>query len=121
LITTQDPWRDPFHVYAYKFTVFVPASYRQSDQQCKALENLLRTERPAFTQYQIEYVEPRFRIGFQSMIGLNSVIGRLPEGVTLNETPLGPASILGVPPHKQGGPSLEIGTDSRIGTTTILD
>jgi phage tail-like protein len=121
LITTQDPWRDPFHVYAYKFTVFVPASYRQSDQQRKALENLLRTERPAFTQYQIEYVEPRFRIGFQSMIGLNSVIGRLPEGVTLNETPLGPASILGAPPHKQGGPSLEIGTDSRIGTTTILD
>jgi phage tail-like protein len=27
LITTQDPYRDPFHVYAHKFTVFVPASY----------------------------------------------------------------------------------------------
>ena len=120
LITTQDPWRDPFHVYAYKFTVFVPASYRQSDQQRKALENLLRTERPAFTQYQIEYVEPRFRIGFQSSIGLNTVVGRYPEGVTLNQTALGGDSVLGEPPHKQGGPTLEIGRQSRIGTTTKL-
>ena len=27
LLTAQDPLRDPFHVYAYKFSVFVPASF----------------------------------------------------------------------------------------------
>jgi phage tail-like protein len=120
LKTIQDPYRDPFHVYAHKFTVFVPARYRCSEQQRKALENLLKAESPAHTLYHIEYVEPRFRIGFQSMIGFDSVIGRLPQGVTLNETPLGIASVLGAPPHKQGGPSLEIGKEARIGTTTIL-
>ncbi|MDD5320322.1 MAG: phage tail protein [Methylococcales bacterium] len=121
LKTIQDPYRDPFHVYAHKFTVFVPARYRCSDQQRKALENLLKAESPAHTLYNIEYVEPRFRIGFQSLIGFDSVIGRLPQGVTLNETPLGSASVLGAPPHKQGGPSLEIGKEARIGTTTIFD
>jgi phage tail-like protein len=120
LKTTQDPYRDPFHVYAHKFTVFVPACYGQSEQQRKALENLLKAESPAHTHYQLEFVEPRFRIGFQSMIGFDAVIGRLPQGVTLNETPLGPASVLGSPPHKQGGPFLEIGKEARIGTTTIL-
>lgn len=120
LKTTQDPYRDPFHVYAHKFTVFVPARFRCSEQGRKALDNLLKAESPAHTQYQLEYVEPRFRIGFQSMIGFDSVIGRLPQGVTLNETPLGRASVLGAPPHKQGGPSLEIGKEARIGTTTIL-
>jgi phage tail-like protein len=120
LTTTQDPYRDPFHVYAHKFTVFVPACYGQSEQQRKALENLLKAESPAHTHYQLEFVEPRFRIGFQSMIGFDAVIGRLPQGVTLNATPLGPASVLGSPPHKQGGPSLEIGKEARIGTTTIL-
>jgi phage tail-like protein len=120
LKTTQDPHRDPFHVYAHKFTVFVPACYGQSEQQRKALENLLKAESPAHTHYQMEFVKPRFRIGFQSMIGFDAVIGRLPQGVTLNETPLGPASVLGSPPHKQGGPSLEIGKEVRIGTTTIL-
>ena len=118
--TTQDPYRDPFHVYAHKFTVFVPACYGQSEQQRKALENLLKAESPAHTHYQLEFVEPRFRIGFQSMIGFDAVIGRLPQGVTLNETPLGPASVLGAPPHKQGGPSLKIGKEALIGTTTIL-
>ena len=120
LKTTQDPYHDPFHVYAHKFTVFVPARFRSTEQGRKALDNLLKAESPAYTSYQLEYVEPRFRIGFQSMIGFDTVIGRLPQGVTLNETLLGPASVLSAPPHKQGGPSFEIGEEGRIGITTKL-
>jgi hypothetical protein len=119
LITTQDPDRDPFHFYAHKFTVFVPSFYRREEGRRKGLENLLKTESPAHTLHQVQYVEPRFRIGFQSMIGLDSVIARLPQGVTLGETPLGPASVLTAPSHDQGGPSLQVG-ESRIGTTTNL-
>jgi phage tail-like protein len=121
LITTQDPYRDPFHVYAHKFSVFVPACYGRSDRHRKALENLLKAEQPAHTLALLVFVEPRFRIGFQSMIGLDSVIGRYPEGVTLNATPLGQASVLGEPPDKQGKPTLQIGKQSRLGTTTKLD
>ena len=121
LLTAQDPLRDPFHVYAYKFSVFVPASFRASDTDRKALENILRNGRPAGTQAQLEYVEPRFRIGFQSMIGFDSVVGRYPVGVTLNDMQLGRATVLTAPPHKQGGPSLAIGEQARIGTTTRLE
>jgi len=120
LKTIRDPYRDPFHAYAHQFTVFVPVRHRCSDQKRKALENLLKTESPAHTLYHVEYVEPRFRIGFQSMIGFDAVIGRLPQGVTLNETTLGRASVLGAPPHKQGGPSFEVGQEGRVGTTTTL-
>ena len=121
LRTIQDPLRDPFHYYAHKFTVFVPACYRASESNRKSLENLLRNSRPAATLAQIEYVEPRFRIGFQSMIGFDSVIARYPAGVTLDKTPLGRASVLTKPPYKQGAPSLEIGNQARIGTTTKLE
>ncbi len=121
LITRQDPYRDPFYVYAHKFSVFVPASYGRSDKQKKALENLINDAKPAHTQVQIEYVEPRFRIGFQSMIGLDTVIGRYPEGITLDTTPLGQASILSEPPDKQGKPTMRIGQRSRIGGSTRLD
>ena len=121
LITTQDPYRDPFHVYAHKFSVFVPAWYGRSDRHRKGLENLLNVEKPAHTQYQLVYVAPRFRIGIQSMIGFDSVVGRYPQGVTLDETPLGWASVLGEPPHKRGGPSLQVGKQARVGTTTKLD
>jgi phage tail-like protein len=121
LIDTADPYRDPFHVYAHKFSVFVPASCGASDQQRRALLNLLNSEKPAHTQYQLEYVEPRFRIGFQSMIGLDTVVGRYPEGVALGQTRLGTGSVLSEPPDRHGGPSFEIGAQSRIGTTTKLD
>jgi phage tail-like protein len=119
LITTQDPYRDPFHVYAHKFTVFVPARYGSDERLRKGLENLLKTESPAHALYHAEYVEPRFRIGFQSMVGLDAVIARVPQGVTLNETALGRAPVLTGLPRDEGGPSLRIG-ESRIGTTTSL-
>jgi phage tail-like protein len=121
LLTAQDPFRDPFHVYAHKFTVFVPAAIAKSDRQRKSLETLLKTERPAHTVSQVEFVSPRFRIGVQSMIGFDSVVARYPSGVTLNESPLGHASVLTAPPHKQGKPTLEIGSQARIGTTTRLE
>jgi phage tail-like protein len=121
LLTIQDPYRDPFHYYAHKFTVFVPAAIEKSEGQRKALENLLQSQRPAHTVSHVEFVGPRFRIGVQSMIGLDSVVGRYPEGVTLNQSALGGASVLTAPPYKQGGPSLEIGQRSRIGTTTKLE
>jgi phage tail-like protein len=118
--TAQDPYRDPFHVYAHRFSVFVPASYGRNEGARRSLENLVNSEKPAHTICQVEYVEPRFRIGFQSMIGFDSVVGRYPEGVTLDQATLGRATVLGEPPHKRGGPSLEIGKDSRVGFTTAL-
>jgi hypothetical protein len=121
LLTIQDPYRDPFHFYAHKFSVFVPASYEKSGEHRKALENLLKAERPAHTLHHLEFVAPRFRIGVQSMIGFDSVVGRYPEGVTLNQSLIGRASDLSAPQHKRGVPSLEIGEYSRIGTTTKLE
>ncbi len=117
LKATQDPLRDPFHVYAHRFTVFVPASAGTTPERRRALERLIARERPAHTQANVMYVEPRFRVGYQSMIGLDSVVASVPkEGVTLGETPIGPASALG-----GGETTAELVDSSRIGTTTVLD
>jgi hypothetical protein len=121
LNTTQDPFRDPFHVYAHKFSVFVPACYRESEAKRRSLENLLKSESPGHAQHQLVYVEPRFRVGFQAMIGLDTVVGRYPAGVTLNQSPLGEATVLTSPPGKSGAPGLAVGQSSRVGTTTRLE
>ncbi len=126
LITTQDPYRDPFHVYASRFTVFIPACIGASVQQRKSLERLLATESPAHTQYHVEYVAPRFRIGVQSMIGLDAVVGCYPSGVTVGTSSLGRSSVLGESPDGLAGggqphPSMRIGSRSQIGSTTRLD
>lgn len=118
LITSQDPFRDPFHVYAHQFSVFVPAAYQDSPTRRRALENLIQSNKPAHTLGKVVYVEPRFRIGVQSMIGLDAVVGCYPEGIAVGETPLGQASVLGGAPD---GPGVRVGRRARVGTTTILD
>ena len=83
LVSTPDPDHDPFLVYAHQFSVFVPARCRDSTQMRKALDNLLRQEAPAHTRYSVHFVEPRFRIGVQSMLGFDAVVAALPQGVSL--------------------------------------
>jgi phage tail-like protein len=117
---SPDPARDPFLVHANQFSVFVPARCRTESGPRRALESLVRTEAPAGTRGYLHFVEPRFRIGIQSMLGFDSVVAALPQGVTLGETPLGGASILTAPPYRQGGPPIAIGKEGRVGTTTRL-
>jgi hypothetical protein len=104
LKTSQDPLRDPFYVYAHKYTVFLPASSGQTEQQRKVLQRLLQFATPAHTAGSVEYVEPRFRIGVQSSLGLDSAIGRVPTGLVLGTTPLGQATVLTGDPSDSGGP-----------------
>lgn len=125
LKTSQDPHRDPFHVYAHQFSVFVPSRFKSSETDRRALESLLEREKPGHTQYQLEFVEPRFRIGYQSTIGFDSVVGRYPEGINLDKnaltrTPLGKSTVLGSSMEREDGPSMKIGRRSSIGTTTAL-
>jgi phage tail-like protein len=118
LNTTQDPRRDPFWVYAHKVTVFAPASYARSPMAKRGLDRLIRAERPGHVAYQIVYVEPRFRIGTQSMIGFDTAIGRYPDAnLHLGQARLGQASMLG---GSGPGDSITVGKRSRIGTTTRL-
>ena len=87
LIGTPDPVRDPFHVYAHKFSVFVPASCVQSDDRRASIERLISLAKPAHTAHQLELVHPRFRDRFP--IGDRSRLGRgpdIPQSFTLGST-----------------------------------
>jgi phage tail-like protein len=113
LISTQDPRRDPFHVYAHRFSVFVPARLARDEGERRSLERLVRRESPGHTQGQIEWVAPRFRIGKQSTIGFDSVVARLPQGVVLAKAaPLGQATVLA---GGKGAEIPQVGTTARIG------
>lgn len=108
-----DPLHDPFRFYANRYSVFVPACLGRNATARKSLENLLRSETPASVRWIVEYVEPRFRIGVQSMIGFDSVVGALPSGgVALGSAKLGDATLLTGAP----APAMRVGKRGRIGT-----
>jgi hypothetical protein len=96
-------------------SVFVPACVRQRATDQRALAQLLASEVPAHVQTQLHYVEPRFRVGVQAMVGLDSVIARTPQGVPLNQNELGRGSVLPARPNER----LEVGR-SRVGAPTSL-
>jgi len=116
LNSVPDPVRDPLLVHANRASVFVPARIRQQPTEQRALQQLLERETPAHVELTVHYVEPRFRVGVQAMVGLDSVIARTPKGVRLSDNALGQGTVLGGGPKQ---PGLEIG-EARVGTTGLL-
>jgi phage tail-like protein len=98
LIGTPDPLRDPLLVHANRISVFVPACVRDRPADERALRQLLATEVPAHVQVDLQHVEPRFRVGIQAMVGLDSVIARTPQGVALGSSTLGAGTVLPADP-----------------------
>lgn len=118
LDNVKDPFRDPFHLYAHQFSVFVPSSCAATVAKKNAIEALLEREKPAHTQAHIVYVKPRFRIGIQSMIGFDSVVGRWPAGVSLQDMRLGRATVLTSETNPRS--TTRVGSESRVGQTTLV-
>lgn len=118
LKTSQDPYRDPFHVYAHRMSVFVPAACGRTPAMAKALEQFIEAEKPAHVEANLVLVEPRFRIGVQSMLGFDAVIGVRTSPVTLNSAPLGKATVLAGHGKLEPRPPRTVGT-TRVGVSTI--
>lgn len=114
---TQDPCRDPFHVYAHKLSVFVPASCVRNASLARALKRLVTLEKPAHVQAQVIPVEPRFRVGVQAMLGLDAVIGWRTAPVRLDDTALAHGIVLTSAIDRR--PSFRVG-DARVGEKTVL-
>lgn len=120
LIDSGDPLRDPFHAYAHQFTIFVPLR-SDDDQQRQTLARIVELAKPAHTLACIELVQPRMKIGTQSFIGINTVIGQYPAGVVMGEGGLGYDTLLGPSAPEASPPAMQIGQRSRIGSSTRLD
>ena len=118
LDNVKDALRDPFHIHAHQFSVFLPACSARAAAAGRALRDLVEREKPAHTRANIVFVRPRFRIGIQSMIGFDSVIGRWPAGVRLQDMNLGKATVLTSATNPQSG--LRIAGESRVGQTTVM-
>ena len=121
LETSQDPHRDPFHVYAHRLSIFVPAACARRPPLARALQQLIEDERPAHVQVNLVLVEPRFRVGVQSMLGLDAVIGVRPVPPVLDTMQLGRGTVLAGAGDTPGKPRLPSHVGAvRVGMNTLL-
>jgi phage tail-like protein len=121
LLDTGDPLHDPFDFFAHQFTVFVPARGACDAGARAAIRQVVELAKPAHAKAAIEFVEPRFRIGTQSLVGLDTVVGRYPDAVVEGEARLGYDSVLGPSPDEAEPPTIRVGIRSRIGSNTVID
>lgn len=121
LIDSGDPLRDPFHHYAHQFSVLVPVPGGASDLQRQTIQRIVEQSKPAHTQGHLHIVRPRLRVGIQSFVGIDTVIGCYPDEVVLNEGQLGGNTVLGPSEDEAHPPTLRVGRQSRIGSGTLID
>jgi phage tail-like protein len=121
LIDYGDPSLDFFNSYAYQFIVIVPRWPGATEADQMALQQIIDMAKPAHTQAQLRWDEPRFRIGLQSFVGVDTVLGKYPVGVIEGQGQLGYDTVLGSPEQSTERPSSSIGCSSRIGCNTVLN
>jgi hypothetical protein len=79
VVSTGDPQHDLFSEHAHRFTVVLPASWVPDANAERSLRTVIDTQKPAHTTYDLCLVEPRLRVGVQSTVGLDTVVGVLPR------------------------------------------
>jgi len=120
LIDFGDPKLDLFNAYAYQFVVVVPRWPGATDADEKALEQVIDLAKPAHTLGKLQWAEPRFWLGIQAFVGVDTVIGRYPLGVIEGQGKLGYDTVLGDPAEEATRHSMKIGDTSRVGCNTVL-
>jgi phage tail-like protein len=111
---TDDEESPGAHLYAglaHQFAVQVYERQVADPRRRAQLIATLEREKPAHTAYHLCVVEPRLRVGFQAVLGVDTVVGGPPPPRRLGG---GADLVLG------GAPPGRIGEDDRVGIGTRL-
>jgi phage tail-like protein len=121
LIDYGNPSLDLFNAYAYQFIVIVPRWPGATESDELSLQQIIDLAKPAHAQAHLRWDEPRFRIGVQSFLGIDTVLAKYPVGVIEGQGKLGYDTVLGSPDKSSRRPSASFGRSSRIGCNTLLN
>jgi phage tail-like protein len=112
LITVEEFGAPLFRDVAHQFSVQVYRGQVMCPEVLPRVRALLDQEKPAHTMYQICIVEPRMRVGYQSRVGVDTVVGGPSRSLALgSEQGLGQDTVLA------GAEATRLG-QSRLGVTT---
>lgn len=114
LITVDEFGAPLFSDVAYQSSVLVYRGQVMCADVLPRVRALIEQEKPAHTTYQLCIVEPRMRVGFESRLGIDSVVGGPSRSLSL-----GDAQGLGEDTVLAGAMATRVG-QSRLGESTRL-
>jgi len=114
LIEEEDVGEPLFTHTAYQFTVVVPRSRASAPATLAQVREVVEREKPAHTTYRLCLVEPGLRVGYQALLGVDTLLGGGPAPVTrLGEPPPGGLVLGGETPGRLGAG--RVGQSTRLG------
>lgn len=113
LIPGEDFGAPLFRDVAYQFSVAVYRSQAMCPDSLVNIRKIIDQEKPAHTAYHLCVVDPLCRVGFQSRVGIDTVVAGPPRSLAL-----GSGQTLGVDGVLAGLPAAVLGAESRLGVTT---
>jgi phage tail-like protein len=115
LITDADFGEPLFSDVAYQFNVQVYRSQLTRANAMARIQAVIEQEKPAHTAYQLCVIEPRFRVGYQGRVGIDTVVGGQSRSLSL-----GSGQALGEETILAGAAASRMGVESRLGLNTRL-
>lgn len=115
LITDEDFGTPLFTDVAYQFCVMVYRSQVMCPESLANLRRIIDQEKPAHTAYQLCIIDPHFRVGFQSRVGIDTVVAGTPRSLALDSD-----RELGLDSALAGPTPSSIGAENRLGISTRL-
>jgi hypothetical protein len=100
---------------AHRIAIRLYRGATYSEQAVASVEEIVAREKPAHVAHEICVVEPRMRIGFQTRIGIDSIVAAPPAPDILSVTGTAEGLRLGGEPAGRIGISGEIGQTTRLG------
>ena len=115
LITNADFGSPLFTDVAYQFSVGVYRGQITCAGALPRIRAVLEQEKPAHTTYQLCIIDPHFRVGFQSRVGIDTVVAGPQRSLSL-----GSDQLLGTETVLAGDVAGRLGMETRLGMTTRL-
>jgi phage tail-like protein len=113
LITDSEFGAPLFEEVAHRFTVVVYPNAVSTDKKLDEILAVIERDKPAHTIYHLCVIRSPMRVGFQSTVGVDTVVSGPEPATPLEETSPGGLILAGTPLAR-------LGEDSRIGVNTQL-
>ncbi len=103
----------------HRATVFFPAAGARDEGTRRMVASLAEMFTPAHVETTVEFVEPRFLVGVQATVGLDTVVGRFPGPTTLGQGALGSDTVLQDDPSRPAVPGFQVARDALLGSSVL--
>lgn len=107
-----------FSETAHLFTVSIPAGAVPDSGQRDLLRQVIEAEKPAHTDYHLCFAEPRMRVGFQSRVGIDTIVAGSPPPMELDGAILGLDSYTGEDPAERK--ESRVGKKAHVGQDILV-